>query len=1065
MKRIVCAALATLLVSCNSGEIKPKEVDETTIRNRTLALAYIDSGLMAEASEKLAQLEESLPNEAFVYANQGVIALRQNKLEDASTLLARANTLAPNTPAIALLRGEVAMLNGQFEESIQIIQQAIEANPENIQLRWARKDEINHLKVLVRTLPENIVARLALIKELVKAEEYDEAKENLLVLQAQGVIQGEQARSLFDGALAEIEASNARAARAQAIGLDNVLKPTRAWQHSQLEVAGPPGTVGHPVRMFINTQVQSTKKPTATPLTFSKNTDSLLSGGQRRVLLVESPTQSELVTASDPNTINLLPIDWNNDRKLEVVASAKDGRVFIENGPELLQANGTPAFLLTPWDADQDGDLDLLIWRGDTILLRNNGDSTADVQILDAPPLVRAEIIDMDEDGAVDIIGIDNQANLVLLKNERSGQIRQIASPLPNVTVFDFAVGDFTNDGWMDIVLIDRTNTAYIGRNTHKNTFMPKKVGGKGRHVLAADMDNDTRLDVIVIGEQIQIFPRSGIKSTIPATGKVDIVDVDLDGDLDIIVNGKEYAVWEQNGTPNKNSFQKIILEAILEGGQRNNSLAIGGFVEVNSGGTYQKHLITEPMTHIGLGGKPADAIRVVWPNGVPQEVIEPVPNQVFTEVQILKGSCPFLATSNEDGSWEFVTDLLWRSPLGLKINAQTVPPIAATQDWVKVRSDQLQARDGVYELAITAQLWETHFIDEIKMIAIDHPVGTKVFVDERFVAPVPPVYKLYSYHNIQVPVKAVDQHGRNVLKLIRSRDGTRLGGFAKGPYQGIAEDHYVMLDLGSVDPADGVDIIAQGWIRPTDTSINVASAQGNSQVPKALEVSVPNGKGGWNVVIPNAGFPAGKHKTIILEIPEGSFVQNDNRVRIATNLEIYWDKLSFATESNVVDIQEVPIELQAADLGYMGFPNMTRTDDDAPNIPDYNNIHYGSAWRDLEGYYTRYGAVEALLSMVDDRYVIMNAGDAMYLRFKEPKQQVRGGYIRDYIFFSDGWVKDGDWNTVASRTVGPLPHHAMSGYPYPLEERPIELLPSHPDWLEFHTRYITPAPFRDALK
>ena len=123
----------------------------------------------------------------------------------------------------------------------------------------------------------------------------------------------------------------------------------------------------------------------------------------------------------------------------------------------------------------------------------------------------------------------------------------------------------------------------------------------------------------------------------------------------------------------------------------------------------------------------PADAIRVVWPNGVPQEVIEPVPNQVFTEIQILKGSCPFLATSNDDGSWEFVTDLLWRSPLGLKINSQTVPPIAATQDWVKVRSDQLHSRNGIYELAITAQLWETHFIDEIKMIAIDHPIGTEI--------------------------------------------------------------------------------------------------------------------------------------------------------------------------------------------------------------------------------------------------------------------------------------------------------------------------------------------------
>jgi hypothetical protein len=399
-----------------------------------------------------------------------------------------------------------------------------------------------------------------------------------------------------------------------------------------------------------------------------------------------------------------------------------------------------------------------------------------------------------------------------------------------------------------------------------------------------------------------------------------------------------------------------------------------------------------------------------------------------------------------------------------LKINAQTVPPIAATQDWVKVRGDQLHPRNGFYGLAITAQLWETHFIDEIKMIAVDHPIGTEVFVDERFVAPVPPEYTLYAYENLQTPLSAVDQNGKDVLRVVRGRDGIRLGGFAKGLYQGVGMDHYVEIDLGSVNPNLQIDLIAQGWIRPTDTSINVASAQGSSPPPKALEISVPNGKGGWKVVIPNAGFPAGKLKTIILELTPGSFVSGDNRVRIATNLEIYWDRIAFASRINNADVIETNIELHSVDLGYMGFPYMSRTDGDSPNIPDYNDIRHGNAWRNLEGYYTRYGAVEKLLSEIDDRYVIMNAGDAMYLQFVALPQPLPG-FTRDYIFFSDGWVKDGDWNTVASRTVGPLPHHSMSGYPYPEDERPDELLPSHTDWQEFHTRYITPSPFINALK
>jgi tetratricopeptide (TPR) repeat protein len=1063
MKRIFTLLLSLLVLSCTNNEPEAKEVTAKTLRNRNLALAYIDSGMMNEANEKLSTLELILPEEPFVYANQGLVALRKNELKTASTLLAKANELAPNNPDIALLQGETALLLGEFEQSTQILEDAIKKNPNNMHLRWARSESTEHLLAIVKALPNNITARLALIKELLKAEKFDEARNNLLVLQEQEVIQDEQAIGLFDGAMIQIENKKARVARAQVIGLDNVLKPTRAWQHSLLEVAGPPGTVGHPLRQFVNTNIPESIKPKVKNVSFTKNDDSVLPAGKKRVLLVESATQSELVTMSDPYTFISAPIDWNNDRKLDVVGGTTKGRVYINGGETLLEENGTPVIALTPWDADQDGDLDLLVTRDKTFLLQNNGDETVTIRELDSPTLRSTHIIDIDEDGAVDVVGIGEDGKLVLLKNERSGNIHAVEGILPNTVMADLTVADFNNDGWMDIAYLS-LGKAHIGENDHTGHFSSKEIGGLGISIASADFDNDTKQDIIVGGEMFELLLANGKRATIPAIGDLQIVDIDLDGDFDLITHGAEYAVWEQDGSPSTYAFQKVILEAILEGGQRNNSLAIGGFVEVNSGGTYQKHLITGPLTHIGLGGNPADTIRVVWPNGVPQEVIEPEANQIFTEVQILKGSCPFLATSNADGSWKFITDLLWRSPLGLKINAQTVPPIAATQDWVKIQGDQLQARDGIYEVAITAQLWETHFIDEVKMIAIDHPIGTEVFVDERFVAPIPPSFQLYFYEEVQIPKSARDHTGRDVLEIIRKRDGNRLGGFAKGPYQGIATDHHVEIDLGQINTTAGVDIIAQGWIRPTDTSINVASSQGSSPAPKALCVSVPDGKGGWKVVVPNGGFPAGKLKTIILEVPAGSFVDNDYRVRISTNLEIFWDKISFTTSRVFIDHLNRPIKLLSADLGYMGYPTMSRRDDNSPNIPDYSDIHNGNMWRDLEGYYTRYGAVEELLSGVDDRYVIMNAGDAMHLRF-DALDPPLPGFERDYIFFCDGWVKDGDWNTVDSRTVGPLPFHTMSGYPYPKDERPAELLQTHSDWQEFHTRYITPTSFRDALK
>ena len=87
-----------------------------------------------------------------------------------------------------------------------------------------------------------------------------------------------------------------------------------------------------------------------------------------------------------------------------------------------------------------------------------------------------------------------------------------------------------------------------------------------------------------------------------------------------------------------------------------------------------------------------------------------------------------------------FVTDFLWRSPLGLRINAQDTAGVAQTEDWIKIRGDQLAPRDGYYDIRITAELWETHYFDHVSLMVVDHPEGTEVFVDERFARQPPPL-------------------------------------------------------------------------------------------------------------------------------------------------------------------------------------------------------------------------------------------------------------------------------------------------------------------------------------
>ena len=153
--------------------------------------------------------------------------------------------------------------------------------------------------------------------------------------------------------------------------------------------------------------------------------------------------------------------------------------------------------------------------------------------------------------------------------------------------------------------------------------------------------------------------------------------------------------------------------------------------------------------------------------------------------------------------------------------------------------------------------------------------------------------------------------------------------------------------------------------------------------------------------------------------------------------------------------------------LSGFGCSEIYKANVSSPEIPEYNHLMATTQiWQDLTGYYTRYGDVRPLLRKVDDRYVIMNAGDELSLRFAELPPPP-SGWVRDYVLAGDGWVKDGDYNTYDSATVLPLPYHARRIYdtpPKPLEDE-WEYRHHRQDWETYQTRYVTPKNFEDALR
>jgi hypothetical protein len=231
-------------------------------------------------------------------------------------------------------------------------------------------------------------------------------------------------------------------------------------------------------------------------------------------------------------------------------------------------------------------------------------------------------------------------------------------------------------------------------------------------------------------------------------------------------------------------------------------------------------------------------------------------------------------------------------------------------------------------------------------------------------------------------------------------------------------------------------------------------------------------------VINADLGFPAGKNKTIVVDLARAAGAR---RIRLRANLEIYWDKLAVASRAPEAP-RTTRLPLSRAELRYRGFSATISPRGEGPETPDYGRVESTSPrWRDLAGYHTRFGDVIELLTGVDDRYVIMNAGDEMRLTF--PAQAPPPpGWRRDFVLIGDGWEKDGDYNTGFSQTVLPLPSHADPAYgshvgrvsrlrqgsgvqarssPAALELEDDPVYKRYPgDWERYHTRYVTPRAF-----
>jgi hypothetical protein len=517
--------------------------------------------------------------------------------------------------------------------------------------------------------------------------------------------------------------------------------------------------------------------------------------------------------------------------------------------------------------------------------------------------------------------------------------------------------------------------------------------------------------------------------------------DVFGDGAPGLIVTQENAPpVLLRNLGANKNHFVRLDLT-----GYADNKTGIGVNVEVFASGLWQKWELAgasgyqtqaPPQILVGLGQAPGiELLRILWPTGVLQDEID-LPQQrviAMKEVDRRGSSCPVLFAW--DGHrYKFVTDAIGAAVVGhwFTPSRRNTPNPG---EWVKIDGTDVALVDGKISVRFMEPMEEVNYIDQLRMIAVDHPDSVEVNPDERFLDDPPFASgRVVASEGARLPAGAWDGEGRNVLEKLRQRDHVFASGFTALPYDGFANLHALTLDLGDVEPDTPLRILMTGYVNYfSATSLYAAWQAGIKEIPPYVEAELPDGK--WQRIPGDAGFPAGLERTIVMDLT-GKLPTGTRRIRLMTNLQIYWDQV-LIDQSEDAQSRTTEVPLMSAALDFRGYPKQIEGASPGDLDYDYNLVSRSGPFQRERGDYTHFGDVTPLLKTVDNEFVVFGSGEEISAEFDaERLPPLPTHWKRDFFFYANGFVKDMDWWDASPFTVAQMPFHGMSTYPYPASEK-----------------------------
>lgn len=728
-------------------------------------------------------------------------------------------------------------------------------------------------------------------------------------------------------------------------------------------------------------------------------------------------------------------------------------------------------------DFDITGKLDLIALNSTNQALlfnRNQGtfsfnlDTTLTNLPSDLSGVVDFVFDDWDGDDLPDLfVTLESQPARLYLK-QRGAQMKlsEISADWPQASTL--ATGDLNNDLRSDVALLTEDAVQVRIQGGESPMALPL-IGGKAKSIAFLDYDNDGWLDIVAYGEKVlRVWRNRGLEEFLDVTdslglSQLQLGDVqainqgDLDGDCDsdwVITLADQSIRILRNEGGNANTMMKVRME-----GSRSNPSGLGVKLEVTTGGLRLMRTLHNLPFEIGLGKRTkVDSIDPHWTDTITQVdyEIESCSSLVIFELEMPTGSCPYLYAW--DGKqYRFITDLLGAAPIGLPVAKGVYIP-ADTEEIVWIGNDSLfPPKEGQHVLQITEELREVLYLDEAKLMVVDHPKGTEVHSTSKLVPGPPfPQHKLATYGNTRSVQSAIRNDKADLTAALQYLDQDMASPVSLQAPQlrGLAEPYSIELDFGHVEGDQSWVLVMTGWLHFGGGMANMgASHHPDLGFPfPTLEFKDSNDK--WQPLDVVVGAPAGKTKTIVTDL-SGILPTGNLHLKLSMAFEIHWDRIQLMQPVGESNTHIYTMQPSSTDLHWRGFSPYKDLPWTQPLTPDYQQVNFSPNWLITpSGWCTRYGEVNELIATRDDALILMNGGDELTLNFAADRMPSKGSDVeRNFFLMTSGWDKDADFHVAKGWTVGPLPWHGMNDQTYGREQRPGYL---NDAWIDsYNTRWI----------